>query len=94
MFSITFTLDASCLQRTYNGTIEAAHAEITCLLEVLGFAKKQNGFYIGFDDGCDLATLYEAINKLNHIDWFKKSVREIHAFKIEDWSDFTEIVSA
>lgn len=94
MFAITFTLNTSCLQRTYNGAIESAHAEITRLLDVLGFEKKQNGFYIDFDNGCDLATLYEAINKLNRIDWFKKSVREIHAFKIEDWSNFTEITSA
>ena len=34
----------------------------------------------------------KAIDKLKHIDWFKKSVRDIRAFKIEDWSDFTEIV--
>ncbi len=30
-----------------------------------------------------------AMNALNKIDWFKKSVRDIRAFRIEDWSDFT-----
>lgn len=30
-----------------------------------------------------------AMNALNKIDRFKKSVRDIRAFKIEDWSDFT-----
>ena len=39
-----------------------------------------------------LTFVYKAIDKLKHIDWFKKSVRDIRAFKIEDWSDFTEIV--
>lgn len=32
-----------------------------------------------------------AMNALNKIDWFKKSVRDIRAFRIEDWSDFTSM---
>ena len=24
--------------------------------------------------------------------WFRKSVRDIRAYKVEDWSDFTQIV--
>ena len=39
-----------------------------------------------------LTTVYKAINRLSAIDWFKKSVRDIRAFKVEDWSDFTDIV--
>lgn len=31
-------------------------------------------------------------NALSEIDWFKKSVRDIRAFKVEDWSDFTDII--
>ncbi|WP_293712804.1 hypothetical protein [uncultured Parabacteroides sp.] len=26
------------------------------------------------------------------IEWFRKSVRDIRAFKVEDWSDFTDII--
>ena len=26
------------------------------------------------------------------IEWFRNSVRDIRAFKVEDWSDFTESV--
>ena len=36
--------------------------------------------------------LYKAIVSLSKIDWFKKSVRDIRGFKVENWSDFTEIV--
>ncbi|MCQ2814099.1 YafQ family addiction module toxin [Helicobacter pylori] len=32
---------------------------------------------------------YKAINKLSQIEWFKKSVRDIRAFKVENFSDFT-----
>lgn len=39
-----------------------------------------------------LTLVYRAIDKLKQIAWFKSSVRDICAFKVEDWSDFTEIV--
>ena len=34
-----------------------------------------------------LAEVYKAITKLKSIEWFKNSVRDIRAFKVEDWSD-------
>jgi virulence-associated protein VapD len=37
----------------------------------------------------DMANLFEAINGLKKIEWFTKSVRDIRAFRVEDWSDFT-----
>ncbi|MGN8540352.1 YafQ family addiction module toxin [Helicobacter pylori] len=36
-----------------------------------------------------LAQVYKAINKLSQIEWFKKSVRDTRAFKVEDFSGFT-----
>lgn len=36
-----------------------------------------------------LAQVYKAINKLSQIEWIKKSVRGIKAFKVEDFSGFT-----
>ena len=36
--------------------------------------------------------LYNAIRALSSIEWFRNSVRDIRAFKVEDWSDFTESV--
>lgn len=34
----------------------------------------------------------KAIMDLSKIDWFKKSVRDIRGYKVENWSNFTEIV--
>jgi virulence-associated protein VapD len=39
-----------------------------------------------------LTIVYKSIDKLKNIEWFKNSVRDIRAFKVEDWSDFTDIV--
>jgi virulence-associated protein VapD len=40
----------------------------------------------------DLAKLFLAIETLKRIDWFRKSVRDIRGYKVENWSDFTAIV--
>ena len=48
-------------------------------------------FAISFDMTIS-ALLYKAINDLCKFEWFKKSVRDIRAYKVEDWSDFTQIV--
>jgi virulence-associated protein VapD len=39
-----------------------------------------------------MANLFAAIYALKKISWFKESVRDIRAFKVENWSDFTQIV--
>ena len=39
-----------------------------------------------------MANLFAAIYALKKIPWFKKAVRDIRAFKVENWSDFTQIV--
>ena len=39
-----------------------------------------------------MGNLYKAINDLSKFEWFRKAVRDIRAYKVEDWSDFTQIV--
>lgn len=39
-----------------------------------------------------MANLYKAIEALKKIDWFRNSVRDIRAFRVEDWSDFTPVI--
>lgn len=36
--------------------------------------------------------LFNAINALKEIEWFRKSVRDIRGYRVEEWSDFTESV--
>lgn len=42
----------------------------------------------------DLAKLFRAIQALRSRAWFPKSVRDIRAFRIEQWSDFTGVVKS
>ncbi len=48
--------------------------------------------YLSTSTKDSLTAVYKAIAVLSKIAWFKKSVRDIRAFKVEDWSDFTAIV--
>ena len=42
----------------------------------------------------DMANLFLAIQALRDRDWFPKSVRDIRAFRIEQWSNFTALVKS
>ena len=89
MYAVAFDL-----KKAYGEPYNKAYDEIRQELEELGFEWTQGSLYINSDDKNNLAQVYKAINKLSGIDWFKKSVRDIRAFKVEDWSDFTEIVKS
>ena len=36
-----------------------------------------------------MSNLVDAIDALRSKEWFANSVRDIRAFRVEDWSDFT-----
>lgn len=40
----------------------------------------------------DMANLFLVVQALRSQPWFPKSVRDIRAFRIEQWSDFTPVV--
>ena len=39
-----------------------------------------------------MAKLFAAVMDLKALPWFPDSVRDIRAFRVEQWSDFTPIV--
>lgn len=94
MYAIAFDLETDDLKREYGEPYNKAYDEIRQELEAVGFEWTQGSVYISTENKNNLATVYKAINRLSKIDWFKKSVRDIRAFKVEDWSDFTEIVKS
>jgi virulence-associated protein VapD len=40
----------------------------------------------------DLANLFRAISALKSLTWLPQSVRDIRAFRVEQWSDFTAFI--
>lgn len=94
MYAIAFDLKVEDLKKNYGEPYNKAYDEVRQELEKLGFEWTQGSVYMSKDTTNTLTTVYKAINMLSKIEWFKKSVRDIRAFKVEDWSDFTEIVKS
>ena len=91
MYAIAFDLEIATLRKEYGDPYNQAYFEIREELETLGFNWTQGSVYLHKgEDG--LTAVYRAINKLSGISWFKEAVRDIRVFKVEDWSDFTDIV--
>lgn len=80
----------SNLKKHYGEPYNNAYFEIKELLRRNGFNWVQGSTYLTESD--DLGNVIKAIMDLSKIDWFKKSVRDIRGYKVENWSDFTDIV--
>lgn len=92
MYAMAFDLRIEDLKEFYGDPYNNAYDEIRQELGEFGFEWTQGSLYINRSDIDSLATVYKAISRLSEIDWFKKSIRDIRVFKVEDWSDFTDIV--
>lgn len=68
----------------------AAYADIKTLLMQHGFTWRQGSLYTTDDD--DMAKLFSALMVLKALSWFPLCVRDIRAFRVEQWSDFTPLV--
>lgn len=86
MYVIAFDMLISNLKTYYGEQHHSAYSEIKKIMDENDFYWIQGSTYIT-EKGLIAVTL--AMNALNKIDWFKNSVRDIRAFRIEDWSDFT-----
>jgi len=92
MYAIAFDLVVAETKKHHpKGDPSAAYREIyETLVSKHGFEWKQGSVYILADD--DMAKLFAAIMDLKALLWFPGSVRDIRAFRVEQWSDFTPIV--
>jgi virulence-associated protein VapD len=92
MYTIAFDLKIDDLKKSYVEPYSNAYDEIKRELAEFGFQWTQGSLYMSNTKENTLVTVFEAINRLKEIDWFVESLRDIRAFKVEDWSDFTETV--
>ena len=86
MYAIAFDMVISDLKTHYGEQYHSAYSEIKKVMGENGFYWVQGSTYITEKS---LIAVTMTMNALKKIEWFKKSVRDIRAFRIEDWSDFT-----
>lgn len=92
MFAIAFDLAVADTAARHPKGVGQAYADIRTTLAGYGFDWRQGSLYTTDND--DMANLFAAILALKALPWFPASVRDIRAFKVEHWSDFTALVKA
>jgi virulence-associated protein VapD len=92
MFAIAFDLVVADTERQHPKGVSQAYTDIADVLQRFGFRRIQGSVFV--TDGEDMANLFQAIMALKALDWFPASVRDIRAFRIEQWSDFTPIIKS
>ncbi len=72
--------------------VSQAYADIGGALAGFGFERVQGNLYTTPSE--DLANLFASITALKALPWLPASVRDIRAFRVEQWSDFTRLVKS
>ena len=90
MFAIAFDLSVEETARRHPRGTRQAYADVETTLNRFDFVRVQGSVYLTRDE--DMTRLVRAVNALKALPWFPTSVRDIRAFRVEQWSDFTGFV--
>jgi virulence-associated protein VapD len=92
MFAIAFDLRVEDTELHHPRGLAQAYRDIRTTLEAFQFRGIQGSVYV--TDLDDMANLLSAILALKALSWFPLSVRDIHSFRVELWSDFTPLIKS
>jgi virulence-associated protein VapD len=92
VFAIAFDLVVADAQQHHPVGVTQAYSDIAATLERRGYDRVQGSLYISQDE--NLATLFLAMQDLRALPWLRRVVRDIRAFRVEQWSDFTNVQRA
>lgn len=90
MLAIAFDLTVAEVERLHPRSVPAAYADIGRVMALHGYEWRQGSVCIGGDE--NLATLFSLIEDLRNLPWFPAAVRDIRAFRVEQWSDLTPLM--
>ena len=90
MYAVAFDLVVADTLAHHPKGVPQAYTEIGAVLADHGFRRVQGSLYVTDDE--DMAKLFRAIMDLRAMPWFPKAVRDLRAFRVEQWSDFTPVV--
>jgi virulence-associated protein VapD len=92
MYAVAFDLTVADTERHHPKGVSQACTDIGAVLYQHGFRRVQGSLYL--TDNEDMAILFLAFQALRALPWFPRSVRDIRAFRVEQWSDFTSVMKA
>lgn len=91
MFAIAFDLTVAKVRKYHAKGVSRAYSDISRELRVWDFERKQGSVYL--TERNDLANLFSAVRALESLPWFPYCVRDVRGFRVEEWSDFTAMVT-
>ncbi|MEL6710804.1 MAG: virulence factor [Pseudomonadota bacterium] len=91
MFALAFDLVVVETAKHHPKGVSQAYTDIANTLRGYGFNRIQGSVYVTKNE--DMANLFRAIMALKKMSWFRHCIRDIRSFKIEQWSDFTSVVT-
>lgn len=89
MFAIAFDLTVADAKQQHPKGITQAYDDIAATLSPRFLACSRLTLH---DPEEDMAKLFKAILALKALPWFALCVRDIRAFRVERWSDFTGVI--
>jgi virulence-associated protein VapD len=90
MYAIAFDLVVANTEKHHPKGVAQAYSDIGANLAARGFERVQGSLYVTEDE--NMANLFVAIQTLKALPWFSAFVRDIRAFRVEQWSDFTGVI--
>jgi virulence-associated protein VapD len=87
LFAVAFDLVIADVERHHPKGVPQAYNDVAKTLAGYGFRWAQGSVYLTDDES--LANLVEALTSLRMLPWFPFVVRDMRAFRVENWSDFT-----
>jgi virulence-associated protein VapD len=90
MYAVAFDLTVADTDTLHPKGQRSSYAEIGSVLRKFGFRWVQGSLYV--TDNEDMAQLAMAMTALKQLTWFADSVRDIRAFRVQQWSDFTPLL--
>jgi virulence-associated protein VapD len=90
MFAFSFDMVIVDLKNNYGEPYNNAYFEIGKVLRKYEYYNTQGSVYL--PENRVMSNLFRAMTALKNIGWFKDSVRDIRAFRVEDWSNFTDFM--
>ncbi|HEY1751890.1 MAG TPA: virulence factor [Caulobacteraceae bacterium] len=87
MFAISFDLAYAETQARHPKGLRQAYRDIERTLGRYAFERVQQSVYL--TQSPDIANLFDAMSALRALPWFPGCVKDIKAFRVENWSDFT-----
>lgn len=86
MYAIGFDLLVKEVEKHHPKGVRQAYSDIEIILNKFSFNRIQGSLYVTENENMELVT--KAMVSLSRLSWFSTSVRDIRAFKVEQWSDF------